>query len=202
MGRMSFRWFALQNPDRNALTRIHLNPIRASVRPEIETFLDARQSSLNPYAVNIGSLDGQKGVCVALVEVIWQQRVPNVARLVREAKVMMARERARKANQAKAKPTMAKEKAKVASGMHERYLKGTATTVGNGVTWNRIVSRGQKPKGEDGRGKSASSLDETEANGLENTSVVWFGLCSFGNHYDDWPWNNCHKVTLDSGGTD
>ena len=44
-------------------------------------------------------------VCVALVdsEVAGQQNVPNVARLVREAKVMMARDRARKARLAKAK---------------------------------------------------------------------------------------------------
>ena len=73
-------------------------------------------------------------VCVGLVdsEVIGQQSVPKGARLVREAEVMMARDRARKASQTEAKPTKAKEKAKVASDKHERYLKGTAITVGKG----------------------------------------------------------------------
>ena len=56
-------------------------------------------------------------MCVALVdsEATWQQSVPNV---VRDAQVTVARDRARKASQAKAKSMMAKEKAKVASGKH------------------------------------------------------------------------------------
>ena len=64
-------------------------------------------------------------VCVALVdsEDIGQQSVPNVARMVKEAKVRMAMDRARKASQAKGKLMMAKEKAKVASGKHARHLK-------------------------------------------------------------------------------
>ena len=48
-------------------THIHLNltrlPDYASVRSEIETFLEARQSSSNPDAMDIGSLNGQQGVC-------------------------------------------------------------------------------------------------------------------------------------------
>ena len=78
-------------------------------------------------------------VCVALVdsEDIGEQIVPNVARMVKEAKVKMAGDRARKASQARGKLMMAKEKAKVASGKHARHLKGIAITVGNGVTWKR-----------------------------------------------------------------
>ena len=107
-------------------THIHLNltrlPDYAAVRWEIETFLEARQSSSNADAMDIG-----------------QQSVPNVARLVKEAKVRMARDRARKANQAKGKLMMArrKGKAKVTSGTHVRHLKGIAITVGNGVTWKK-----------------------------------------------------------------
>ena len=71
-------------------------------------------------------------------EVIGRQVVPNVARVV--ARVMMARDRARKASQAKAKMMMAKEKAKVASGKHAKHFMGTAITVGNGDTWKRTVS--------------------------------------------------------------
>ena len=87
-------------------------------------------------------------VCVAIVdsEVIGQQIVPNVARMDKEAKVRMARERARKASQAKGKLLMAKEKAKVASGKHARHLKGIAITVGNGVTWKRIFSQKPRPR--------------------------------------------------------
>ena len=112
-------------------THIHLNltrlPDYASVRSEIETFLEARQSSSNPDAMDIGSR-----------EVIGRQVVPNVAAVVE--RVMMARDRARKASQAKAKMMIAKEKAKVASGKHAKNLMGTASTVGNGDTWKRIVS--------------------------------------------------------------
>ena len=65
-------------------------------------------------------------------EGIGQQIVPNIARMVKEAKVRMARDRARKASQAKGKLMMAKEKAKAASGKHARHLKGIAIIVGNG----------------------------------------------------------------------
>ena len=112
-------------------------------------------------------------VCVARVdsEVIGLQSAPNVARLVSQATV--------------------------ASGMHERYLKGTEITVGNDVTWKRIVS-----PGKGGKGKHDCSLGESEASGPENIFSwrIWF-LCSFGNQCDDWEWNNCRKVTftLDSG---
>ena len=48
-------------------THIHLNltglPDYAAVRSEIERFLEARKSRSNPDAMDIGSLDGQKGVC-------------------------------------------------------------------------------------------------------------------------------------------
>ena len=134
-------------------------------------------------------------VFVAIVENegIGQQSVPSVA------KVRMARDRARKANQAKGKLMMARRKAKVTNGKHARRLKGIAITVGNGVTWKRIVSQKPKPKG---KGKNAGSLDESETSVPENTSVGGFGLCSFGNRqYDEWKWNDCRKVTftLDSG---
>ena len=84
---------------------------------------------------------------------------------------------------------MAKEK--LASGKHARHLNVTAITVGNGVTWKRIASK-SKVKG--GKGKSASSLDESDGRGPENTSVGGHGLCSFGNQCGDWEWTNCRKV--------
>ena len=47
-----------------------------------------------------------------------------------------------------------------------------------------------KSKSKGGKSKSADSLDESEKNGPENTSVGGFGLRSFRNHCDDWKWNN------------
>ena len=135
-------------------------------------------------------------VFVAIVDsvVIGRQVVPNVARVVK-----VARDRARKASQAKAKMMMAKEKAKVASGKHAKHLMGAAITVGNGDTWKRIVS--PNPRARVVKAKVQAVLDKSEENGPENTSVGGFGLCSFRNHCDDWKWNNCRKVTftLDSG---
>ena len=76
-------------------------------------------------------------VFVAIVDrkVIGRQVVPNVARVV--VRVMMARDRARRASQAKAKLMTAKDKAKVASGKHAKYLMDTAISVGNGDVWQR-----------------------------------------------------------------
>ena len=79
------------------------------------------------------SMDRKVFVATVDKEVIGRQVVPNVARV-------MARDRARKASQAKAKMMMAKEKAKMASGKHAKHLMGTAITVGNGDTWKRTVS--------------------------------------------------------------
>ena len=70
---------------------------------------------------------------VAIVdsEGIGQQSVPNAARKVKEAKVGMVRDRAKKANQVKGKLMTARRKAKVTSGKHARHLKGITITVGN-----------------------------------------------------------------------
>ena len=87
-------------------------------------------------------------VCVAHVdsEDIGQQNVSNVSRGVKEAKVMMARDRARKASQAKGKMVTAKEKAGVARDKHVKHSKGIAIMAGNGVTWKEIASRWQNPR--------------------------------------------------------
>ena len=60
-------------------------------------------------------------------EVTGWQVVPNVAQVV--ARVMMARDRARKASPTKAKMMMAKENAKVAGCQHAKHLMDTASTV-------------------------------------------------------------------------
>ena len=130
------------------------------------------------------SMDRRVFVAIVDGKVIGRQVVPNVASVV--ARVMMARDRARKASQEKSKLMMAKEKAKVASGNHAKHLMDTAITVGNGDTWKRTVSL--NPRASLAKAKSASSLDESEKNGSEDTSVGGFGLCSFRNHCGDWKW--------------
>ena len=66
----------------------------------------------------------QKGCFVAVVvsDIIGQQIVPNVARMVKEANMRVARDGARKASQAKGKLMMTKEEAKVACGKHARHF--------------------------------------------------------------------------------
>ena len=65
---------------------MHLNltglPGYVAVRSKIVTLLEAQQSSSNPDAMDVGSLNGQRRVCVTLwdSEAIAQQNVPNVAR--------------------------------------------------------------------------------------------------------------------------
>ena len=86
-------------------------------------------------------------VFVAIVDSdgIGQHSVPHVAKMVKEAKVTMARDRARKANQAKEKLMMArrKAKAKVTNGKHASHLKGIAITVGNGSDGKGLFRKGQ-----------------------------------------------------------
>ena len=98
--------------------------------------------------MEIGSLNGRKSVVAILdSEVIEQHIVPNVARMGQGGKGEDGKGRCKKkTSQAKGKLMMAKERAKVASGKHARHSKGIAITVGNGVTWKRIVSRWQKSR--------------------------------------------------------
>ena len=137
-------------------THIHLHltrlPDYASVRSEIETFLEGVRIPMRWTLVV--SMDRKVFVAIVDRELIGRQVVPNVARVV--ARVMMARDTARKASQAKAKTMMAKEKAKVASGKHAKHLMGTASTVGNGDTWERIVSSNPRARVAKAKGQAVS----------------------------------------------
>ena len=98
-------------------------------------------------------------VCVSLVdsENIGEQSVLNVARMVKEAKVKMARGQGKKGKSSKGKTDDGKGK-----------VGKWQARIGNGVTWKRIASK-SKVKG--GKGKSASSLDE-----LHFSWWTWFVL--------------------------
>ena len=146
------------------------------------------------------STDRKVFVAIVDSEGIGQQSVPNVARMVKEAKVRMARSRARKANQAKGKLMMARRtaKAKVTNGKHARHLKGIAIIVGHGHMEKDCFTQAETK----GKGKGAGSPDDSEASVPKKhfSWRIWFVLV--GNSQDDeWKWNDCPKVTstLDSG---
>ena len=92
------------------LTRL---PDHAAVRSEIETFLEARQSSPNPDAMDTGSLNGQQGVCRSCGQrEHLAAECPKRGKNGQEAKVRMAKDRARKGNQVKGNLMFARRKAK------------------------------------------------------------------------------------------
>ena len=136
-------------------THIHFNltrfPHYAAVRSEIETFLEARQSSSNPDAMDIGSLNGQKGVWEGVCRNCgqqghWAADCPKRDKNGRGGKGEDGKGQGKKGKSGKGKLLKAKERAKVASGKHARHLKGIALTVGHGVTWKRIVSQKPRPR--------------------------------------------------------
>ena len=130
------------------------------------------------------SMDSKVFVAIVDSEGIGQQRVPNVARMVKEAKVRMARHRARKANQAKGKLTRdGKEKGK-GKGDKWQARKTFEGHCNHCWKWGHMEKDFTKAKTK-GKGKSAGSLDESETSVPENTSVGGFGLCSFGNSQCD-----------------
>ena len=109
-------------------------------------------------------MDRKVFVAIMDREVIGRQVVPNV---------MMARDRARKASQAKAKMMITKEKAKVASGKHAKHLMGTAITVGNGDTWKRTVS--PNPRARVAKAKVQAVLMNLRK---MDQRTIWFVLIS------------------------
>ena len=113
-------------------TQIHLNltrlPDYASVRSEMETFLEARQSISNTDAMDIGCLNGQKGVCRNC-----GQRGHWAASCPKRGK-SGGKGQGKKGKSSKDKNDDGKGKGKSGKWM------GTAITVGNGDTWKRTVS--------------------------------------------------------------
>ena len=141
--------------------------------------------------MDIGSLNGQEGVCRNC-----GQRGHWAASCPKRGK---SGGRARKASQAKVKNDDSKGKGKGDKWQARKAFDGYCNHCWKWGHMEKDCFIKSKSKG--GNGKSAGSLDESEKNGLENTSVGRFGLCSIRNHCDDWKWNNCGKVTftLDSG---
>ena len=183
-------------------THIHLNltrlPDYAYVRSEIETFLEARQSTSNPDAMNIGSLNGQKGVCRNCGQRgHWAASCPKRGKS--GGKGDDGKGQCKKGKSSKDKADDGKGKGKGGKWQARKAFDGYCNHCWK---WGHMEKNCvNKSKGKFGKGRSASSLDESEKNGSEDTSVGGFGLCSFRNHCDDWKWKICRKVTftLDSG---
>ena len=174
-------------------THIHLNLTRLpdydGVRSEIETFLEARQSSSNPDA-NCG----QRG--------LWAAECPKRGKNGQGGKGENGKGHGKKMQiRLMEKHMMARRKAK-AKGDKWQARKTFEGYRNHCWKWGYMEKECFTKAKTKGKGKSAGSLDESEASVPENTSVGGFGLCSFGNsQYDEWKWNGCRKATftLDSG---
>ena len=187
-------------------THIHFNltrlPDYASVRLEMETFLEARKSSSNPDAMDFGSLNGQKGVCRKSGQRgHWAASCPKRGKSGQGGKGDNGKGQGKKGKLSKGKNDDGKGKGKGGKWQARKAFDGYCNHCWKWGHMEKDCFTKSKSKG--GKGKSAGSLDESKENGPENTSVGGFGLCSFRNHCDDWKWNNCRKVTftLDSGAT-
>ena len=177
-------------------THIHFNltrvPDDASIRSEIETFFEARQSSSNPDEMDIGSLNGQKGVCRNCGQRgHWAASCPKRGKS--GGKGDDGKGQGKKGKSSKGKNDDSKGKGKGGKWQARKAFDGYSNHC---LKWEHMEKDCFiKSKSKCGKGKSAASLDESEKNEPENTSVGGFGLCSFRNHCDDWKWNNCRKVT-------
>ena len=158
-------------------THVHLNlnrlPDCAAARSEMETFLAARQVEFESW--RCGHRQSQKaGRCVALMdsEGQWQQNVPNVARLVREAEV--------------------------ANCKHSMHLKGTAITVGSGDTGKGLFHVGKKQMQGWQRQRCQHFWKPRQA--VRTTlQLVDLVSVSLENQDGDWKWNCKGTFALDSG---
>ena len=187
-------------------THIHLNltrlPDYAAVRSEIETILEARQSSSNPDAMDIGSLSGQKGVCRTCGQRgHWAAECPKRGKKCQGGKGDDGKGQGKKGKSGKGKTAEGKGKGKGGKWQARKAVEGYFNHCWKWGHVEKDCFTLAKSKGKGGKGKSAGSLDEAEASGPENTSVGGFGLCSFEDPCGDWKWNDCRKVTftLDSG---
>ena len=142
-------------------------------------------------------------VFVAIVdsEGIGQQSVPNAARKVKEAKVGNGEGEGKNGKSGKGKTDDGKEKGK-GKGDKWQARKTQEGYCSHCWKWGHMEKDCFTKAETKGKGKSAGSLDESEASEPENTSVGGCGLCLFGSsQYDERKWNDCRKVTftLDTG---
>ena len=120
-------------------------------------------------------------VCVALVdsEEHWAAERPKRARMVKEAKGGDGKGQGKKGKSDKGKTDDGRRKGKSGKWQTRKTFEGYCNHCWKWGHMEKDCFTETKEKG--GKGKSAGSLDESEASGPENTSVGGFGLCSFGN---------------------
>ena len=156
-------------------THIHLNltrlPDYAAVRSEIGTFLEARQSSSNPDAVDIGSLNGQKGVCRNCGQRgHWAAECPTRGKNGQGGKGENGQGQGNKGKPSKGKTDDGKEKGK-GKGDRWQARKTFEGYCNHCWKWSHMEKDCFTQAKTKGKGKSAGSLDESEASVPENTSV-------------------------------
>ena len=154
-------------------------PDYASVRSEIETFLEARQSGSNPDAMDTGSLIGQKGVCRTCGQRgLWAAECPKRGKNGQGGKGEDGKGQGKKGKSSKSKNDDGKGKGKGGKWLARKAFDGYCNHCWK---WGHMEKDTfTKSKSKSGKGKSAGSLDESEASGPENTSVggIWFVFIS------------------------
>ena len=147
------------------------------------------------------SVDRKVFVAIVDSEGIGQQSVPNVARMVKEAKGENGKGQGKKGKSGKGKTDDGKEKGK-GKGDKWQACKTFEGYCNHCWIWGHREKDCFTKAKTKGKGKSVGGLGESAASVPENTSVGGSGLCSFGNsQHSEWKWNDCRKVTftLDSG---
>ena len=160
--------------------------------------VEARQSSSNPDAMDIGSLDGQKCVCRNCGQRgHWAASCPKRGKSGQGGKSDDGKGQGKKGKSSKGKNDDSKGKGKGGKWQARKAFDGYCKHC---LKWGHMEKNCFiKSKSKCDKGKSASSLDESEKNGPENTSVGGFGLCSFRNHCDDWKWNRLSQSNVHPG---
>ena len=151
--------------------------------------------------MDIGILSGQKGVCRTCGQRgHWAAECHKLGKKGQGGKGDDGKGHGKKGMSGKGKTADGKGRGKSGKGPAREAFEGYCNHCGKWGHMEKDCFILAKSKGK-GKGKSSGSLEKTETNGPENTSVGGFGLCSFENPGDDWRWNNCRKVmfTLDSG---
>ena len=183
-------------------THIHFNLFRlpdyASVRSEIETFLEARQSSSNLDAMDIGSLHGQKGVCRKCGQKgHWAASCPK--RVKSGGKGDEGKGQGKKGKSSKGKDDDGKGKGNGGKWQARKAFDGYCNHCWK---WGHMEKNCLiKSKSKFGKSKSASSLDESEKMDQRTLHLADSVCAHFETIVMTGSGQNCRKVTftLDSG---
>ena len=121
--------------------------VHAAVRSEIETLREARQSSSNPDAMDVGSLNGKKGSCRTCGQRgHWAAECPKRGQTGQAAQGDDGKGQGKKGKSSKGKIEDGKGKDKCGRCQARKAFEVYCNHCWKWVTWKRIVSRWQKPR--------------------------------------------------------